>query len=63
MAIINNILDINILLGFISLGLNLFVLGVMLGRGRDDDEQYNRSCGTVCGNEFVDGGADGGADE
>ena len=38
MAIINNILDINILLGFISLGLNLFVLGVMLGRGRDDDE-------------------------
>jgi len=38
MAIINNILDINILLGFISLGLNLFVLGVLLGRGSNDDE-------------------------
>lgn len=63
MSIINIILDINICLGIAALGLNLFVLGVMLGRGRDDDEQYNRSCGTVCGNEFVNGGADGGADE
>lgn len=38
MSIINIILDINICLGIAALALNLFVLGVMLGRGRDDDE-------------------------
>ena len=38
MAIINSILDINILLGFISLGLNIFVLGVLIGRKGNDDE-------------------------
>ena len=39
MSIINSILDINILLGFISLGLNLFVLGVLIGRGKEEDDE------------------------
>ena len=38
MSIINIILDINILLGCISMGLNLFVLGVLIGRGKDEDK-------------------------
>ena len=37
MDVINIILDINILFGFISLGLNLFVLGVLIGRGKDEE--------------------------
>lgn len=38
MSVINIILDINILLGFIAMGLNLFVLGVIIGRGHDEDD-------------------------
>lgn len=37
MSIINIILDINILLGCISMGLNLFVLGVLVGRRKEDE--------------------------
>lgn len=38
MSVINIILDINILLGIVSLGINLFVLGVLIGRRGDDDD-------------------------
>ena len=37
MDVINIILDINILFGWISLALNLFVLGVLIGRGKDEE--------------------------
>lgn len=40
MGVINIILDINILLGCVSLGLNLFVLGVLIGRGKDIDNNH-----------------------
>lgn len=38
MSVINIILDINILLGCVAMGLNLFVLGILIGRGHDKDE-------------------------
>ena len=39
MSVINIILDINILIGCIAMGLNLFVLGVLIGRGHDEDDE------------------------
>jgi hypothetical protein len=38
MSIVNIILDFNICLGLVSLCLNLFVLGVLIGRRGDNDD-------------------------
>lgn len=39
MSVINIILDINILLGCVAMGLNLFVLGVLIVRGHEEDDE------------------------